>query len=149
MHCTCVIMMRTLRQTASHGGDSCWLLVKSFTSNISGHVRAGTQLLSNMCSVCVCACLLVCKCICMYIYICVKGERETSTNTLLCSVVLRRLAPTWSGSCQQPCMWFWEETCLSTADSTPGCWVRNTHKHSTDLYRCTRVPTHHVSSDIS
>lgn len=42
--------------------------------------------------------------------------------------VFRLPALTWSGSFQQLCMWFWEETCLWTADSTPGCWVRNRHK---------------------
>lgn len=94
-------------------------------------------------------------CVCLYgtvqvyvLYMCNKAARgDPITNPVVCTLVLRPRALTWFGSCQQLCMWFWEETCPSTAGSTLGCWVRNTHTSTAVTLRWTRVCCQKMFSD--
>lgn len=101
--------------------DSSWVLVKSFSSKYFWTCQSWNEpsIWQNIC-------LRVCECVCANTSLTGTWVIGYKYSALLC-VMFRLLVLTWSGSFQQLCMWFWEETCPWTADSTPGCWVRHSH----------------------
>lgn len=134
--CMRVTITRPLGAASLMTQSGC--LLNPSPQNISGPVSAGKRLQSDMCTSHnrSASLWLVCS---ENVFV-----WNTLTNVLVCCVVFRQPALTWSGSCQQLCMWFWGETCPWTADSTPGCWVRNTHTDTILTRWCIGVYTHHV-----
>lgn len=134
--CVCLCMCCYHREATWFSLALWWLtafLVQPFGSKyLAAFSCTGTQ--SDAYTVCVCKCLFVCLLISNRTglftrrSVCIQAALgDPITNLAVCTVLLRPLVPTWFGSCRQLCMWFWEETCPSTAGSTLGCWVRNTH----------------------